>query len=48
VGDGRTLPSHFDPTLLEAFKGCVGRFDRDFARLARKLRTAPPVALAVK
>ncbi len=26
VGDGRTLPSHFDPTVLEAFKGCVGRF----------------------
>ena len=26
VGDGRTLPSHFDPTVLDAFKGCVGRF----------------------
>ena len=26
VGDGRTLPSHFDPAVLEAFKGCVGRF----------------------
>ena len=26
----------------------VETFDRDFARLARKLRTAPPVAFAVK
>ena len=26
VGDGRTMPSHFDPAVLEAFKGCVGRF----------------------
>jgi predicted nucleic-acid-binding protein len=26
----------------------VETFDRDFARLARKLRTAPPVELAVK
>jgi len=26
VGDGRTLPSHFDPAVLAAFKGCVGRF----------------------
>jgi putative two-component system response regulator len=26
VGDGRTLPSHFDPAVLEAFERCVGRF----------------------
>jgi predicted nucleic acid-binding protein len=26
----------------------VATFDRDFARLARKLRTAPPVELALK
>jgi putative two-component system response regulator len=26
VGDGRTMPGHFDPAVLAAFKGCVGRF----------------------
>ena len=26
AGDGRTLPSHFDPAVLAAFKGCTGRF----------------------
>lgn len=26
AGDGRTLPSHFDPAVLESFKRCVGRF----------------------
>jgi len=34
VGDRRTLPSHVDPTVLEAFKGCVGCF-RDIVE-ARK------------
>ena len=26
VGDGRTMPAHFNPQVLEAFKHCVGRF----------------------
>jgi putative two-component system response regulator len=26
VGDGRSMPSHFDPAVLDAFNGCVGRF----------------------
>lgn len=26
VGDGRTLPSHFDPAILATFKGCAERF----------------------
>jgi putative two-component system response regulator len=30
VGDGRTLPSHFDPAVLAAFRGCVGRFREIF------------------
>lgn len=30
VGDGRTMPSHFDPAVLAAFKGCVGRFRNIF------------------
>lgn len=30
VGDGRTMPSHFDPAVLDAFKGCAGRFHEIF------------------
>jgi putative two-component system response regulator len=26
AGDGRTLPSHFDPAIFDSFKGCIGRF----------------------
>ena len=26
VGDGRTMPSHFDPDVLSAFKRCTNRF----------------------
>ena len=30
VGDGRTMPTHFDPAILAAFKGCVARFREIF------------------
>jgi putative two-component system response regulator len=26
VSDGCTMPSHFDPDVLEAFRRCAGRF----------------------
>ena len=29
-GDGRTLPAHFDPAMLEAFRSIEGLFDRVF------------------
>jgi putative two-component system response regulator len=30
VGDGRTMPTHFDPAVLDAFKGCTERFREIF------------------
>lgn len=32
-GDGRTLPQHFDPEILHAFKGCEAAFAEIFDRL---------------
>jgi len=32
VGDGRTMPSHFDPDILQAFKRCAKAF-RDIFEL---------------
>jgi len=34
VGDGRTLPSHFDPDVLEAFKRSAGHFGEIFESIA--------------
>jgi putative two-component system response regulator len=29
-GDGRTMPGHFDPVILDAFKAVAGKFDQIF------------------
>ncbi len=34
IGDGRTMPSHFDPDVLEAFKRCAKRFAEIFKAVA--------------
>lgn len=32
-GDGRTMPGHFDPAVLDAFKRCHGKFEEIFETL---------------
>jgi len=34
VGDGRTMPTHFDPDVLAAFRRCAGRFRDIFESIA--------------
>ncbi len=34
VGDSRTMPSHFDPDVLDAFKRCAGRFREIFESIS--------------
>lgn len=36
VGDGRTMPDHFDPQVLEAFRGVSGRFQEIFEESREK------------
>jgi putative two-component system response regulator len=34
AGDGRTMPSHFDPDILHAFAGCAETFRAIFESVA--------------
>jgi hypothetical protein len=36
AGDGRTMPQHFDPEVLSAFKALEGRFARIYESLNRE------------
>ena len=40
-GDGRTLPTHFDPQVLSAFVANAARFEEVFESFARNSRHAP-------
>lgn len=41
-GDGRTLPEHFDPTLLEMFRARSDEFARIFASLPNRSENSSP------
>lgn len=41
-GDGRTLPSHFDPEVLAAFSAHAGRFDEIYGDLTGQRKRAGP------
>ncbi len=40
-GDGRTMPCHFDPGVLAAFRRCGGRFDEIFSAAAEEEPAVP-------